>query len=461
VVAGPPPPATGERTIDVAAIIERQRLNGFVVRLVAISWLVTFFDGFDMLVLSFLAPYIRSQFALDPVQLGRLFGIGTVGAMLGGFAFGWLGDRWGRRPMIILSVLAFGLSSIALAFAGSFEALMALRFVNGVALGGLMPLAWVLNIEYVPARYRATVVTLIMMGYTIGGAIAGPLTVWLAPRFGWHSIFLLSGLVTVPLVALLCWLLPESARFLAVKHRSPGRIAGALNAIEPGLGAGVHDRFLVLDEKTGAATRDRFRAASLFDGALRTTTPLLWIAYIGSSLAIYFKTSWGPILFEEVGFTRAEAAYIASITSVGGALAGLALMRFTDRIGPIAIALLPMLAVPALLLMGIAPLAKPGFASLSLLSMMMIGGAHFGMHSIAGMFYPSAIRANGAGWATSIAKIGSIAAPLLGGYLLAANLPPRHLFVLLSLAPAACAVALVLLGRIYLRRDRRSLRPCL
>jgi len=197
VVAGPPPPATGERTIDVAAIIERQRLNGFVVRLVAISWLVTFFDGFDMLVLSFLAPYIRSQFALDPVQLGRLFGIGTVGAMLGGFAFGWLGDRWGRRPMIILSVLAFGLSSIALAFAGSFEALMALRFVNGVALGGLMPLAWVLNIEYVPARYRATVVTLIMMGYTIGGAIAGPLTVWLAPRFGWHSIFLLSGLVTV------------------------------------------------------------------------------------------------------------------------------------------------------------------------------------------------------------------------------------------------------------------------
>jgi len=109
-----------------------------------------------------------------------------------------------------------------------------------------------------------------------------------------------------------------------------------------------------------------------------------------------------------------------------------------------------------LLLMGLADIAKPGFAVLSILSMTMIGGAHFGMHSIAGLFYPSAIRGNGAGWATSIAKVGSIAAPLLGGYLLAANLPPRHLFVLLATAPAVCAIALVLLGRLFLKRRART-----
>ncbi|QNA86510.1 MFS transporter [Sphingomonas sp. So64.6b] len=447
---------SGSGTIDVAQVIERQRMNGFVIRLVAISWIVTMFDGFDMLVLSFLAPYIRHDFGIGPVQLGQLFGCGTVGAMIGGIGFGWLGDRMGRRPTIILSVFAFGLSSMALAFAGSIETLMALRFLNGVALGGLMPLAWALNIEFVPARFRATVVTLIMMGYTLGGAIAGPLTVWVAPHWGWHSVFLLSGIVTMPLVVLLFFLLPESARFLAVKRRAPGQIARSLNAIERGLGATAATIFLASDEKPATGSQN-FNLSTLFEGSLRAITPLLWLAYIGSSLAIYFKTSWGPILFEDVGFTRTEAAYIASVTSIGGAIAGLALMRFTDRMGPIAIALFPLLAVPLLLLMGLADIARPGFAVLSVLSMTMIGGAHFGMHSIAGLFYPSAIRANGAGWATSVAKIGSIAAPLLGGYLLAANLPPRQLFVLLAVAPAVCAVALMLLGRAFsARRDRAA-----
>lgn len=447
-----PPPG---RAVDVAQVIEGQRLSGFIIRLILISWTVTLFDGFDMLVLSFLAPYIEADFAIDRVQLGQLFSIGTIGAMIGGLGFGWLGDRIGRRPAIILSVFGFGLSSIALAYASTLPALMVLRFINGVALGGLMPLAWALNIEFVPSRFRATVVTLIMMGYTLGGAIAGPLTVWLAPHYGWQSVFLLSGIVTMPLVLILLFLLPESARFLAVRGRSPERIARSLNAIDPALGATADDRFLVSDEHA-PKTDDAFRLSSLFEGALARITPLLWLAYIGSSLAIYFKTSWGPILFEDVGFTRTEAAYIASATSVGGALAGLALMRFTDRFGPIAIALFPLLAVPLLFLMGAADLAKPGFAVLAVLSMTMIGGTHFGMHSIAGMFYPSAMRANGAGWATSIAKVGSIAAPLLGGYLLAANIPPRQLFLLLAVAPAACAIALVLLGRLFLRQRRAA-----
>jgi AAHS family 4-hydroxybenzoate transporter-like MFS transporter len=441
------------RTVDVAEVIERQRMNGFILRLVAISWIVTFFDGFDMLVLSFLAPYIAADFTVGRVELGQLFSCGIVGAMLGGLVFGWLGDRIGRRPAIIACVLGFGISSMALALAGSLHSLMVLRFVNGFALGGLMPLIWALNIEFVPARFRATVVTLIMMGYTLGGAIAGPLSVWLAPHYGWQSVFLFSGIVTMPLVLLLLLFLPESARFLAVNQRAPAKIARSLNRIEPTLGATAADRFVATDEKP-ADRGAKFKLASLFEGPLATITPFLWLAYIGSSLAIYFKTSWGPILFEDVGFTRPEAAYIASATSVGGAIAGLLLMRFTDKIGPIAIATFPILAVPLLVLMGVADVAKPGFAVLAVITMTMIGGTHFGMHSIAGMFYPSATRANGAGWATSIAKIGSIAAPLIGGYLLAANLPPRHLFVVMAVAPAACAIALVLLGRVFLKRRR-------
>ncbi|WP_311271140.1 MFS transporter [Sphingobium sp. WCS2017Hpa-17] len=438
-------------TIQVTDVIERQRMNAFVIRLIVISWTVTFLDGFDMLVISFVAPYLRDGFGADAISLGELFAVGVFGAMLGGIAFGWLGDRFGRRPIIIASVAAFGATSMAMALAPDMRALMALRFLNGVALGGLMPLAWALNIEYVPGRYRATVVTVIMMGYTLGGVIAGPATVWLAPHFGWQSVFLISGIATMLLIPLLVALLPESARYLAVKRRSPEKIAKALNALEPGLGARAQDEFIVRDEAAAPAGQN-FHLSTLFKGDLRPITALLWVAYIGSSMAVYFKSNWGPIIFEDVGFTRTEAAMIMSVSSIGGSLAGLALMRFTDRIGPVAIAFYPMFAAPLLLLMGLAPVSLQGLAAFSLLSMAMISGTHFGMHSIAGIFYPSAIRANGAGWATSIAKIGSIFAPLLGGYLLATNMPPRLLFVLLAVTPLMTAMSLLLLARVGRRR---------
>lgn len=438
-------------TIQVTDVIERQRMNAFVIRLIVISWTVTFLDGFDMLVISFVAPYLRDGFGADAISLGELFAVGVFGAMLGGIAFGWLGDRFGRRPIIIASVAAFGATSMAMALAPDMQALMALRFLNGVALGGLMPLAWALNIEYVPGRYRATVVTVIMMGYTLGGVVAGPATVWLAPHFGWQSVFLISGIATMLLIPLLVVLLPESARYLAVKRRSPEKIAKALNALEPGLGARAQDEFIVRDEAAAPAGQN-FHLSTLFKGDLRPITALLWLAYIGSSMAVYFKSNWGPIIFEDVGFTRTQAAMIMSVSSIGGSLAGLALMRFTDRIGPVAIAFYPMFAAPLLLLMGLAPVSLQGLAAFSLLSMAMISGTHFGMHSIAGIFYPSAIRANGAGWATSIAKIGSIFAPLLGGYLLATNMPPRLLFVLLAVTPLMTAMSLLLLARVGRRR---------
>ena len=432
--------------IDVADVIERQRIGRFVIRLIVLSWAVTFLDGFDMLVISFVAPYLREGFGADAMSLGRLFAVGVFGAMVGGIVFGWLGDRFGRRPVIIASVGAFGATSVAMALAPGMDALLVLRFLNGIALGGLMPLVWVLNIEYVPARYRATVVTVIMMGYTLGGVVAGPMTVWLAPHHGWAWVFLSSGVATLLLVPVLLALLPESARFLAAKGRSPARVAAALNALAPGLGAGPQDRFIVAGE-TDPAGKARFRITALFEGSLRPITSLLWLAYIGSSMAVYFKSNWGPIIFEDVGFTRTQAAMIMSVSSVAGSLAGLALMRFTDRVGPIAIAFYPALAAPLLVVMGLAPLSHGGLAVLSLFSMAMISGTHFGMHSIAGLFYPSAIRANGAGWATSVAKIGSVFAPLLGGYLLAMHMPPRLLFVLLAATPLLSAISLVLLAR--------------
>lgn len=191
------PVAGNVPAVDVCQIIESQRLNSFVVRLIVISCLVTFVDGFDLNVIAYAAPYMQVQYSLNHGALGAVFAAGSAGAMVGGLLFGLLGDRVGRRRAIVVAVGMFALFTLLLAAAGTVSELVAARFVGGIALGGALPLIWALGIEYVPTRYRATVVTLMMLGYGVGMCVAGPLSIALIPRYGWQSIFIFGGLASL------------------------------------------------------------------------------------------------------------------------------------------------------------------------------------------------------------------------------------------------------------------------
>ena len=440
--------------VDVAEVIERQKIGPFVTRLVIVSWLITFCDGFDMNVISYVAPYLSSEHGLSRIELGNLFSIGIFGTMVGGFLFGFMGDRMGRRPAILIAAFGFAVLTFAFGFAYDRTSLMAIRFLNGIAIGGLLPLAWALNIEYVPRRYRATVVTVVMLGYTIGGALGGPITLWLAPRYGWGSVYWAAGIFTLASAGLLAAMLPESARFLASKGRRPDLIARLLAKLAPGERLPADARYIVGDEAAPAG--GRAGPAMLFAGDLRWVTPLLWIAYIASSMAIFFKANWSPLVLELLGYTRAQAATFTSISAIGSALGGFVLMRFTDTKGPISIAVMAVFAVPLLVYSGLGSLGFWGFLIVTFLVNIVMGGVHVGMHSISGIFYPSAYRANGAGWATSIAKIGSVAGPLVGGFILATSFPVRHIYALLAVSPAAVAVAILAMSLLHRRGTQRT-----
>lgn len=439
------------RTIDVARVIDARRLGPFNYRLIALSWLITVFDGFDMMMISFTAPWMRDELSLTKPMLGNVFSSGLLGMMIGGFVLAWVGDRHGRRQTITWAAVAFGLLTAATAMARSYEALLVLRFLDGFAIGGMLPLAWALNIEYVPARLRSTVVTVIMMGYSLGTALAGPVTVWLAPRFGWEGVFVFGGGATLLIaLGLFAWL-PESIRFLVARGLRPEQVATTLNRIDPALAASPADRFVLGDE--AAAPARSFAVSQLFAGDLRWITPLLWLGYIASTLAVYFKANWGPIVYEDMHFSRDTAAYVSSLSGMLGAVLGLALMRFTDRKGALAVAVYPALAAPVLLLIGLAPLDAKAFLVLSIVSTSLVGGAHFGILSIAGIYYPTAIRANGSGWATSVAKIGGIAGPIIGGLVLASGLPIVQSFAILAICPVVLALcALGIAARVGRRR---------
>jgi MFS transporter, AAHS family, 4-hydroxybenzoate transporter len=448
----------GRTVIDVAETIEKQKLGGFLIGLVVISWIITFFDGFDQQAIAFAAPYLSSEYHLDRMMMGNVFSMGLVGTLIGGFAFGYLGDRIGRRPAIILATAAFGLLTLGFVMAEGYLSLLALRLVDGIALGGMLPLSWALNIEYAPKRFRSTIVTVIMIGYSVGIALGGPAANWLIPQYGWQSLFTVGGVSSLVAAGALVLVLPESARFLASKGLQPQRVAELLSRLT-GQAIPADAQFVVADE-TGQA-KD-FRAALLFTDQLRLITPLLWLAYIASSMAVFFLATWTPLVFEALNFTRAQAALAGSINAAAGAIGGLLLMRFTDTMGAIAITAMPLIAVPLLLIASFVDVGQAGFFALfALIALFLIGG-HFGLHSIAGIFYPSAYRGNGAGWATSVAKIGSIAGPFAAGLILSTSLPVRYIFAVLAICPAVFVVCIFIVGRIHssiLRRETQALAP--
>ncbi len=438
------------RIIDVARVIDERKLDRFNYGLIVLSWFITVFDGFDMMMIGFTAPYMRDALKLDEIQLGHIFSAGIFGMMLGGFLFAYIGDRIGRRRTIVTTAFVFGFLTLATALARDYETLLVLRFLDGLAIGGMLPLAWALNIEFVPARMRSTVITVIMMGYSLGSALAGPVTVWLAPQHGWQAVFVFGGVGSLVCATALVLFLPESIRFLTSKRRRPDLIAARLNKLSPELEASPTDQFVLGDEPPDLGN---FTVGKLFEGRLTILTPLLWIGYIASTLAVYFNSNWGPIVYEDLAFDRDTAAYAASFSGFMGAMLGLALMRFTDRKGPFAVAFYPLLAAPVLLVVGLVPMSQALFLPLSILAAMLVSGGHFGILSIASVFYPSAIRANGGGWATSVAKIGGILGPIIGAYVLASGLPIVRSFALLALCPAILVICAIGIGLVVRRSD--------
>lgn len=432
------------KTVDISRIIEEQRFSGFFAGLVALSWLITFLDGLDANLISFAAPYFASSYGLTKAEMASVFSVHQLGTLVGGFLLAFIGDIVGRRPAVIFATAAFGIVTMSFYLTNGYGTLLVLRFLDGIPLGGMLPLAWALNIEYAPKRYRATIVTVIMVGYSLGTALGGPVANWLIPRFGWKAIFLVGGAAAVVSALFLVWKLPESIRFLASKNKDTDRIRDALRRVAPLEVIPADVEFVATDESGHAK---HFRPALLFHGPLARITPLIWIAYIASSFAVFLTVNWTPIIFEALGYTRAQAASASALYSVMGAIGGIVLMRFTDTRGPIMITTMPVVCALLLLIAGTVTLGPtPLLILMASIGFFLIGG-HFGMHSICGLFYPSAYRANGAGWATSIAKIGSIGGPIVGGWILSSTLPVQNLFAVLAVCPLIFAACIYAIGR--------------
>lgn len=428
------------RTIDVSQVIDNRRLNAFNYRLIVGSWLIAMFDGFDLSIAAFAAPYMRDELALSPSQLANVLSAGLLGTVIGALVFSWVSDRIGRRPVLIGCSIAFGLLTVAMGFAPNYEWLAAIRFLDGVAIGANVPIIWALNSEYVSKRFRATVITVIMVGYSVGTSGAGPIVVALEPLLGWRGIMIWGGVGSVAAALFLLYALPESIRWLVVRHDRPDRIAAILRRMtgRGGDAFDADDRYVLGDEAEGQQRQARLR--DLFSGWLLWATPLVWLAYTAASMAIYYVNGWGPIIFEGMGFDRDTGAMATAFGGVMGSVAGLVMMRTTDKRGPVTVLFYPALLLPVLLVLGLMPLSQSVILILAMVVLALIGGMTFVLLSIIAPLYPTAIRASGSGWAQSIAKLGAVLGPIFGGWMSESGMPIVRGYAILAIVPAIVIV---------------------
>jgi len=438
------------RTIDLASLLEGRKLTSFNYVLIALSWLVTMFDGLDMMMVSFTAPYMQDELRLTDVEIGNVFSAGTLGMVIGGLVFTHVGDRIGRRPTIVICTLAFGILTMLTGFATNYHALLLLRLLDGLAIGGALPLAWALNVEFVPNKLRATIVAFIMMGFSIGAGLAAPLTNWIAPIHGWEGVYFAGGFGSILCAIAIAVFLPESPRFLVSRDIKPQLIGKTLKRLDPTLDIQPDDRFVLGDE---VRKQGDFRFTDLFKGNLRLLTPIIWIGYGASALGIFFKSAFGPMILERMEIARDVAANVSAIGALLGAISGVVIMRLSARYGLRIAAACTILIVPLALGVGMEWLPRSVLLPVIVVQSMLVGGCHAAIISQLALYYPSAIRATAGGWASAIGKMGGVIGPLIGGAILASGIPAVRTYAIAAICPFILFLSIVAISALIRRPE--------
>ena len=440
--------------LDVGRLIDERPFGRYQWLIAAICAAIVGMDGFDAQSIGFVGPVLAADLGIARSAMGPLFSSSLLGMMVGSFAFGALADRVGRKPVLIACTLTFAVGSLLTARASTYQALLVLRAVTGLGLGGTIPNAIALTAEYAPGRIRAMTVMIMYCGVTLGAASGGFAAAALVEHFGWRSIFVVGGVLPCAAALLAAWALPESLRFLVLRQGPVKRIARIVNRLSPAATAtatATATAYTVGEPHAQASpVRELFAAGRTFP------TLLLWLIFFMNLLDLYLLNNWLPTIMTQNGISFRAAAMITALFQLGGTVGALSIGRSMKREASFTIlALTNGGACLAVLALGSAGVLAAIAATIFVAGFCVVGG-QLASNGVAADLYPTAIRSTGVGWAIGVGRIGSILGPVAGGWLLAAA-DFRHVFLAAALPPllacgaAICAAVIVRRGRLRAR----------
>jgi AAHS family 4-hydroxybenzoate transporter-like MFS transporter len=434
---GVPTPARSDLPVEPGELIDRRPMSVTQLMVVVLCAAAVFVDGYDIQVMALAVPSLSAGWSLPPSSFGLALSAVVIGMSVGSAFLAPLGDRVGRRTMVIATLAAIGIATACTSLSTSPFEFAVWRFLTGIALGAGVPNCAALTSEYAPVANRSFVMGCLNIAAPIGAFSGGFIAPPVLEAFGWRGAFLIGG--AAPLVfAVLAAFLPESLKFLTARRPSDPRIATIVRRIAPDVDPAM----------VRAAPAPEKQRGSLFGpltAAFRQRTLLLWGMLILNFFNLYVLISWLPLLLEQSGWSSAAALRGAVLIQAGGVVGGLLMSRFMDR-GATRVALVAglLLSAASLLLFSAMP-AGAAWVALLLLTGAGVSGSQLVLNALSAAYYPPVMKATGVAWALVIGNFGAMAGPLAGGWLIDQHLSPVTILALLAIPAVVCAsgVALV------------------
>ncbi len=374
--------------------------------------LIILFDSWDAVIVAYTLPSISAEWGLDALQKGWLISAGYGGQFIGAMVFGALAERFGRLRVFWPTMMAMSLLAIACAFSRSYHELLALRLVQGVAIGAGLPIATCYVNEVAATATRGRFYGSFQTLMTSGFAIASFTSAWLIDVIGWRMLFAIGAM---PLLALpFARMLPESPRWLAARGRDD-QAAEALKRLGAGSipGSGKRNR---------TSTSERMPLGLLFAPGQRHRSAVVALLWFSTYLVNYGLLTWIPTIYVSMfGIPIATALRFNTIVAAVSIFLPVIMRQTVDKTGrrPPVIACTALCGVAMVLLM-LLPVERRGLV----IAAAIVGQLGISIGALTLWYYTAEvfetrIRSVALGAGSGIARGASMMTPLVVGLVIA------------------------------------------
>lgn len=420
--------------------IKHAAMNRFRISLVMFCVILAALDGFDVLVMAFVAPSLAASWQLSSSALGALFSAGMIGTAIGAFILAPQGDRFGRRPLTLFCLMLLALSMLVSVFTRDFLEMLIARLFTGVGVGAMLATINIMITEYANDRRRSLCNAGMSVGVPLGATLGGLMSVLLIHQYGWQAPFVFGAVAAIVLIPVAWWLFPESLEYLIEKR--PSRALERVNAILPRLGLSTLSE--LPEPRAVHVTADRL--SDLLRPALRSRFIASCIMYFCIMMTFYFVSSWTPKILTDAGLSITGGISGAMLLSLGGMIGCLSYGLLASKIGAHRLAGITMICLFSMMLvfsnMGYQPNLLVGVA---LTLGFFLYSAVTTLYVVVPVVFPATLRGTGTGIAMGVGRIGAVFGPYLAGVLIDLGWSREQYFLILATPTLLAAVLLLVL----------------